>query len=110
MKPYPDISISVSNNHSCIHCSSFENQWIDFYVIVLHEYEELAASIIVKAMTDIWDDDHQDECYGDLLERYLSEQNIPYIILYTSVDDEEDAEYEKWWHKLVSTEYVKEVN
>ncbi len=109
MKSYPDISMSISNHHSCIHYSSFENPWIDFYVIVPLEYEELAASIIVRAMTDIWDGDHQDECCGDLLECYLSKQNIPYIILYNSVY-EEDAEYEEWWNKLVSAEHVKEVN
>ena len=93
-----DIGIST-NNMAAIRWFSDSNSWMDFFVFVPMEFKEKAAEIIPMAMHEYWDSD--DDCYGDLVEWYLSKENIPFFVIYHSCDDETD-EYEDAWDSLVS--------
>ena len=100
MEKFPDISMSVSKGHACIHYSSETNIWIDFLVIVPNRFVDDAKTAILKAIGDLWNKENCDKCYGNIVEHYLNDLDIPFVILYRS-DDEEDEEYENWWNKTV---------
>lgn len=80
------------------------NPWIDFVVICLFEDRDRAIEIVEKAMTEWYNDPDIYGGYGDAVEWWLQQENIPYEIICHDSEDTSDK-YEEFWNKILNQLY-----
>lgn len=98
MDTMKDLQISCAGMAGFRHFSIM-NPWLDFVVLTPKNYAEAARNIIHEAMDAYWD--YEYECYGDAIEGLFIKYVVPFVIVFHDSEDE-SAEYEAEWEKLIS--------
>lgn len=79
--------------------SSAENPWIDVVAVVNEKDAHAAIASMSRAKDLYWDSVY--ECYGDAVECELSQNGIPYMLVFHDSMDE-SVEYEELWDEMLS--------
>ena len=91
----------MANKLEAVHWFSWANTWIDFVVICTPDDKERVVELVDKAMDDWFDNPDIYGGYGDAVEYWLKDEEIPYKIICHDSEDESD-EYEEFWNKILS--------
>lgn len=80
---------------TCIHYQSHFNSWMECLVYVPFEFE-YKALVAVQNGVDKFNDDENQEAYGQCIELELASRNIPYLIEYCEYDEYTEEAYPSW--------------
>ena len=84
-----------ANKMTCIHYQSIANPWMDCLVYVPTEFK-YKALVAVQNGVEVFNDDDNQETYGQCIELELESKNIPYLIEYGEYDEHTDEPYPSW--------------
>ena len=88
---------------ACIHYQSDMNDWMDCLIYVPESVTEKALNAVHKGV-DMFNEESNQEAYGQCIELALIAAEIPYLIEYCDYDEETDEPYQSWVYHVSEVE------
>lgn len=91
------------NKMACIHYEDDINPWIDCLIYVPETIAEKALEAVRKGV-DMFNEEDNQEAYGQCIELALTKADIPYLIEYCEYDEDTDEPYRSWVYHVSEVE------
>ena len=91
---------------ACIHYEDDMNLWMDCLIYVPETVAEAALEAVRKGV-EMFNEETNQEAYGQCIELALTAADIPYLIQYCEYDEDTDEPYPSWISHVADVETCK---